>query len=106
MKRFEKCYASAAGIGGSENLPGEADRLPKGVIMQTKIHNLKPYTPAEIESFRARMEAEKQRQEEYREAVGGSRMVGAVILFVLALVLIGAVISFCWGASDRLVGLG
>ena len=74
--------------------------------MQTKIHNLKRYTPAQIESFRARMEAEKQRQEEYAELSNdGPPLIGVLVLYLLALAVIGLVIYFYWQSSDRLVGL-
>ena len=73
--------------------------------MNTKIHNLPEYTPAQIESFRQRMDAERQQQEEYREALSSTRMLGTVILFFLGLAVVGTIIFFCWQSSDRLVGL-
>ena len=73
--------------------------------MQMKIHNLKEYSPAEIEAFRQRMEARRNLQEEYREAMSSTRMLGTVILFFLGLAVVGTIIFFCWQSSDRLVGL-
>lgn len=75
--------------------------------MQTKIHNLRQYSPAEIEAFRARMEAERRRQEEYREINGGIRVATWTVVAFLAFVTIaGALMANWWLASDRLVGLG
>ena len=73
--------------------------------MQMKIHNLKEYSPAEIEAFRQRMEARRNLQEEYRDAMSSTRMLGTVLLFVAVLAVIGVVIYCCWQSSDRLVGL-
>jgi hypothetical protein len=75
--------------------------------MKTKIHNLKPYTPAQIESFRQRMEAYRQRAEEYDEP-GAARqnLASAVLGFLIVVALVGAVIIHYWQASDKLLGLG
>ena len=59
--------------------------------MQTKIHNLREYTPAEIESFRARMEAHRARTEEYDEDCTG--WLAAVVCVMVGLI-IGAVLLY------------
>ena len=74
--------------------------------MQMKIHNLKEYSPAEIEAFRQRMEDHQHRQEEYDDPMGGTRMLGTVLLFLAVLALVGFFVWGWWLASDRLVGLG
>ena len=74
--------------------------------MKTKIHNLKTYTPAEIESFRQRTADLQARQREYDEPMAGPRMIGEILIFLIVVALI---LYFSWGwwqASDRLVGLG
>ena len=74
--------------------------------MKPKIYNLKPYTPAEIESFRARMEAEQRRAEEYEDEEIGGRSVVVYVLALLLFTAIGGYLVACWWqASDKLIGL-
>ena len=74
--------------------------------MNTKIHNLREYTPAEIEAFRQRMEAHRARAEEYDDPMAGTYMLGYVLMFLAVVVTIGFFVWGWWLASDRLVGLG
>ena len=75
--------------------------------MKTTIHNLKPYSPEEVEAFRQRLEAERQRADEYDEIDAGHYLTTyAVITFLVALALGGWLIYGWWQASNRLVGLG
>ena len=74
--------------------------------MQMKIHNLKEYSPGEIEAFRQRMEAERHRQEEYDDPMAETYMIGYVLIFLAVVAVIGILSWGWWQASDRLVGLG
>ena len=73
--------------------------------MKTTIHNLKPYTPEEVEAFRQRMEAERQRAEEYDEVDGGHHVI-TYLAFLVGLAVVGWFVWGWWQASNRLVGLG
>ena len=81
--------------------------------MKTKIHNQRTYTPAGIEAFRARMETEQNRADEYADLNedlngDGLPLVGVLmtwLLFIVIVGVIGTVIYFCWQSSNRLVGL-
>ena len=76
--------------------------------MKTKIHNLKTYTPAEIESFRQRTADLQARQREYDEPMAGTYILGGIFSALIALVVMALILYFSWGwwqASNRLVGL-
>ena len=74
--------------------------------MQMKIHNLKEYSPEEVEAFRQRMEAHQHRQGEYDDPMAGTYMLGYVLIFLAVVAVIGILSWGWWQASDRLVGLG
>ena len=77
--------------------------------MQMKIHNLKEYSPEEVEAFRQRMEEHRDRQEEYDEPMAGTYLLGGIFSALIALAVMAVVLYFSlgwWQASDRLVGLG
>lgn len=73
--------------------------------MKTTIHFPKQYSPEEVEAFRQRMEAERQRAEEYEEEDAGRHFI-TYLIFLLVLAVGGWLIWGWWVASDRLVGLG
>ena len=74
--------------------------------MKTKIHNLREYTPAEVEAFQQRMEEHRARAEKYDDPMAGTYMLGYVLMFLAVMATIGFFVWGWWMASDRLVGLG